>query len=105
MRRIVVALGLVALAALPAHAVTFTFHNITNTQANLSGQLSVEVTEGAVAGTVDFTFYNNVGIASSITDIYFDDGTLLALASVTNSPTGTVSFTQQMLGNNVTPPD
>jgi hypothetical protein len=38
-----------------------------------------------------FTFKNNVGIASSITDVYFDDGTLLAMGQITSS-TG-VSFT------------
>ncbi|MDX2151770.1 MAG: PEP-CTERM sorting domain-containing protein [Bryobacteraceae bacterium] len=37
---------------------------------NLAGQLKVNVQD--TAGGAQFTFYNNVGIASSITDIYFD---------------------------------
>jgi len=32
-----------------------------------------------------FKFFNNVGIASSITDVYFDDGTLLGIATITSS--------------------
>jgi PEP-CTERM motif-containing protein len=103
MRRIVLALGLVALTALPAHAVQYSFFNITNNgNTGLSNQLSVDVTAGA-GGTVDFTFFNNVGTLSSITDIYFDDGTLLALASVTDSGDG-VAFTQQSIST-VSPPD
>jgi hypothetical protein len=47
------------------------------------------VTDGGL-GSVNFTFWNNVGIASSIADIYFDDGTLLAIASITDS--GGVAF-------------
>ncbi|HBY60981.1 MAG TPA: hypothetical protein DEH78_14255 [Solibacterales bacterium] len=38
--------------------------------ANLATQLKVNVAD--TAGGAQFTFYNNVGIASSITDIYFD---------------------------------
>src|SRR5687768_9564506 len=67
-----------------AGANTITFGLLTdNGNDDLSGQLRVEVTAGA-GGTVDFTFYNDVGIASSITDIYFDDGTLLELATITD---------------------
>jgi len=52
-------------------------------------QLSVEVNNGGtVAGTnfVNFTFRNAGPAASSITQIYFDDGSLLALGTITEGP-------------------
>ncbi|MHC4574571.1 MAG: hypothetical protein ACYS76_10645, partial [Planctomycetota bacterium] len=42
----------------------------------------VVVSEGP--GEVDFTFYNESGIDSSLARIYFDDGSLLGIAAVTN---------------------
>ena len=68
------------------------FSNITNNgNSDLSGQLWVEVS--AVGTTqVSFTFHNDVGIASSITDVYFDDGTLLGIATIAS--TAGVSFSQ-----------
>ncbi len=60
------------LAMQSASASTYGFTNITNNgNSNLSGQLSVEVL--AVGNQASFTFRNNVGISSSIADIYFDD--------------------------------
>jgi hypothetical protein len=58
-----------------------TWTNITNNgNTNVAGQLAVDVT--AVGGTqVQFHFTNNVGIASSITDIYFDDKSIAVLSS------------------------
>ena len=62
-------------AASISHATTLTFENITNNSSvQLSEQLSTDVNSVGTTG-VEFTFYNNVGIASSITDIYFDLGT------------------------------
>lgn len=56
-----------------ANAATYNFYNITNDSPDVADQLSMEVLD--VGGTqVSFTFLNDVGIASSITDIYFDDG-------------------------------
>lgn len=57
----------------PALALT-TFQGINIDQEDLSGQLGVEVvdTTATASGTVGFKFTNNVGIASSVTDIYFD---------------------------------
>ncbi len=108
MRRIVLALGLVALTALPAHAVSYSFFNITNNgNTDVSSQLSVDVT--ANGSNVDFKFTNAVGVASSIADIYFDDGTLLAIATITDSGAG-VAFTDPATpgnlpgGNNASPP-
>ena len=67
------ALGL-GLALSPAQAVEFGFANITNnTAVNLSPQLSVDVTAaGGAGGNLQFVFTNNVGIASNISEIYFD---------------------------------
>ena len=54
-----------------SHATTLSFQNITNnTGTDLSDQISVVST--SVTGGVEFKFTNDVGIASSITDIYFD---------------------------------
>jgi hypothetical protein len=68
-----------------ADGITLGFVRLTNNgNANVASQLTVQV---AAVGTnqVSFTFFNAVGIASSITDIYFDDGTLLGLSGVTSS--------------------
>jgi hypothetical protein len=53
--------------------------------------LYVEVTDGE-AGQVDFTFYNESLLESSIARIYFDDNSLLGIAGITNGE-GT-SFSQ-----------
>jgi hypothetical protein len=109
---ILVALMMVA-SVVPAIATTTTldFYNITNVYgnaANIAKQLSVDVSD--VSGHSDqvlFTFYNKGTITSSITEIYFDDGSLLALSNVTNG-TG-VNFAQGAspanlpAGNSITP--
>lgn len=73
---------------------------------NTNAQYTVIVT--AVGSTqVSFQFLNSGPAPSSITDIYFDDGTLLGIASITNG-TGT-SFSQGASpgdlpgGNNISP--
>jgi hypothetical protein len=71
--------------AAPAHAAFYTFTKLTNNgNVDVASQLLVEVIDG-MDGTVTFKFTNDVGIASSITDVYFDDGTLLAIAQITSS--------------------
>ena len=83
-----------AVGAQSSHAVTLTFFNVSNNSGDaddLINQLSVEVTQGADDTQASFTFLNDVGIASSITDVYFDDGTLLGVASISDSGAG-VSF-------------
>jgi len=92
---------------LAAHAISYSFYNITNNgNEDLSSQLFVDVTSTGV-NQVLFTFYNNGPIASSICDIYFDDGTLLGIDSIING-TG-VEFTKIATpkdlsgGNNITP--
>lgn len=53
----------------------------------LTVTVSNENTGNGVPGAnqVDFIFRNAVGLASSITDVYFDDGTLLGIASIFES--------------------
>jgi len=59
----------------------------------IMNQLSVVVTdEGVGADQVLFTFSNSGAVASSITDIYFDDGTLLRIAGIYDTLTTGVSF-------------
>jgi hypothetical protein len=96
----VLASGL-SVGAQPAQAVTLSFFNISNNSGDaddLINQLSVEVTEGADDTQASFTFLNNVGIASSITDVYFDDGSLLGIATIIGS--AGVSFAE-----GASPPD
>ena len=91
-----VALAVLAVCNSPANA-NLTFFNISNNSpasANLGQYLEVEVSDPG-PGQVLFTFFNQQGItnpiSSSITDVYFDDGTLLGIASIDNSHSG-VSF-------------
>jgi hypothetical protein len=75
---ILIAIGL--LTGGPAQAALFEFDNITNNNAGDAAigeaQLSVEITH-AGSDQVLFTFLNSGPEASSITDVYFDDGSLL----------------------------
>lgn len=82
-----VGFGFFAALASPAAALTLGFGCISGNNLIDCGigeaQLEVEVT--AVGLTqVSFEFTNSGPAASSITDVYFDDGTLLGIASVTN---------------------
>lgn len=71
-----VCLGVATSVASPVSAATYTFFNITNTSATNAAtgeaQLSMDVTD-AGGGFVLFTFSNVGPLASSITDVYFDD--------------------------------
>ena len=76
------------LFAAPAVAgMFFWFEGLTNNSAadTFTGetQLSVEVSD-AGSGQVSFRFRNSGLNPSSITDVYFDDGTLLGIASIQN---------------------
>ena len=97
--------------ATQSQAVTYGFDCITG---NVAGdcsigeaQLTVDVTD-AGAGQVLFTFNNSGPADSSITDVYFDDGSMASIsgiASIDNSDPG-VSFTQDgPAPNQVSPPD
>lgn len=80
---------------------TYSFVNITNNNpgdaAIGEAQLSVEILD--LGTQVRFNFTNIGPAASSITDVYFDDGSLLGIASIINTPT-LVEFSQL-----ATPPD
>lgn len=92
-----------------AQAVAVSFFCITGGANCATGvaQFGVDVTDPG-GGQVKFTFTNDVGDASSITDVYFDDGSLLGIASISSS--AGVSFTQIASpanlpgGNNASPP-
>jgi hypothetical protein len=82
---------LAAAVVTPVQAVTLGFDCITG---NVAGdcvigeaQLSVDVTDAGL-DQVLFTFHNSGPNDSSIADVYFDDGTLLGIASIDNSDTG-----------------
>lgn len=89
------ALFSMALAALllaaPASSVTLSFFCITgNLAADCTtgeAQLSVEVTDQG-GGQVLFDFMNAAGNDSSIADVYFDDGTLLNIATLIDADDG-----------------
>ena len=77
--------------------VTYGFSGLSNNKAvdtaNGEAQLFVDViADLATSTTVDFRFRNVGSEAMSITRVYFDDGTLLGISSVTNGPG--VSFTE-----------
>ena len=96
-----VALCALWFAAGPSSAATLSFGCITNTIAGDcaigAAQASVDVTDPG-GGEVLFTFHNAGPAASSIADVYFDDGSLLAIAFIINGPG--VSFSQ-----GASPPD
>ncbi len=104
---VVSALGLTSSAF---GSIMLSFKNITGNSATNAAigetQLSVTVSNPG-AGQVDFRF-DNIGLGqSSITQVYFHDGSLLGIANVINGPG--VSFTQGANppdlpgGNSVTP--
>jgi hypothetical protein len=104
--------GASAIWSVSASAVSLGFGCISN---NLAGdcaigeaQLSVDVSD-AGGSQVLFYFTNSGPSASSIADVYFDDGSLLGIASIDNSSSG-VSFSQNATpsnlpaANNASPP-
>jgi hypothetical protein len=103
--------GVVVLPVGSANAVGYGFGCVTNDSAVdcaiAESQITMEVTEEG-SGQVRFTFTNAGPDASAVEGIYFDDGTLLGIASVVSGP-GT-SFMQGASppdlpgGNELTPP-
>jgi hypothetical protein len=93
--------GAVALAVVTtvsaAQAATYSFVGVTNNGATNTNtgqtQLSVDVTDSG-SGTVSFAFSNSGPLASSITDVYWDDqaGVLGTMGSITGS--AGVSYSQ-----------
>ncbi len=97
--KLMAAMSICAAAPAQAALASFDFRCISTGVAGAcavgQSQFAVDVTDvfsGALAGQVLFTFRNIGPAASSITDLYFDDGTLLGIAAVRNS-TGT-NFSQ-----------
>ncbi len=80
---------LLLLLSATAQAAVYRFDAITNNDpvnAAIGGaQTWVEVADYGM-DQVSFTFHNDGPEASSITDLYFDDGALLDLASIINGP-------------------
>lgn len=80
----------VLVAAIPVTAqadYVYNFYRLTDggNGVNLGSQLFMTVSDPG-NNQVAFTFTNHIGIASSITDVYFDDGTLLGISSLSMSP-------------------
>lgn len=114
MKTNVCVLGAVLAAGFASSAsagVLFYFANITaNNVADAAAgeaQLSVMVSDVG-GGQVSFLFSNSGPAPMSITDVYFDDGSLLGIASITNGPG--VDFSQGAAppnlpgGNSISPP-
>ena len=83
-----------------SQATTLTFEKITNNNdVDLTGQLSLDISSVGTTG-VEFTFYNNVGFDSSLTDIYFDLGgsTIFSSVSVSND-SDTLAITDDVYFN------
>jgi len=110
MKKILAALALFAGFSVMAHAESYSFacisnNNVANCAAG-AAQLRVDVLSYGPSQAL-FQFYNIGAAASSVTDIYFDDGTLLGIAQVNNS--SGVNFSQGAAppdlpaGNNVDP--
>lgn len=77
--------------SLAAQAVTLDFYCITNTSASNcaigEAQLAVDVTSYS-GNQVLFTFTNTGSAQSTISEIYFDDGTLLGISSLIDKDNG-----------------
>ena len=84
-------LGTLVMAYQPvaeAASTTYGFYNIThnNAMAAMDGEANLLVEVIDLGAQVQFKFTNNS--SSSLTDVYFDDGTLLGIASITDSGPG-----------------
>ena len=92
---LIVQLLIVGLASSSASAFTLGFSCITNNSApdcaSGEAQLSVDVTDLG-GGQVLFDFMNAGPDASSITDIYFDDGTLLGIAGLVDADDNALGY-------------
>jgi hypothetical protein len=86
---------LVAVPQAVAAPLTLNFHAITNhNPANAHvGEVQFTCDVAPSSSLVIFTFRNTGSTGSVITDIYFDDGSLLGIATVTNGPGVNFSIT------------
>ncbi len=88
-------IAIVACAANAGADMTYSFANITGNSATnaAAGESQLSVTVVELGGNqVRFDFANSGPLAMSITRVYFDDGTLLGIASITEGPG--VNFSQ-----------
>jgi hypothetical protein len=73
MKHLFASIGLLLATGAPALADLYGFDRITsNAPQNIEAQFSVDATDFG-GGQVDFKFVNNVGVASNVAEIYFDD--------------------------------
>jgi hypothetical protein len=90
---LLLAMFFLVLIQIPAQAILFDFHCITNNDPNDAAigedQLLVDVTSADNGNQVLFTFFNTGPANSSITGIYFDDGSLLGISEVYDNPPAT----------------
>jgi hypothetical protein len=93
-----------------AQAATYSFACLSNSNVtNCADGAANLVMDATDAGTtaqgihqVDFTFHNFSALGSAITEIYFDDGTLLGISSLSDSGAG-VNFTDEGVNPNNLP--
>ena len=87
---------LIYVCAVPAFAVMYPLEIFTNNGPYSDGtdvDLFMDVSNvGNEEGYTDFMFYNNSIVDCSITNIYFDDGSLLGIDAIENGPIGVVLF-------------
>lgn len=85
--------GALVVISVSAHAASYSFSCISTGAAAACAdgvsKLTMDVNAGT-GGSVNFTFKNFSALGSSITEIYFDDGTLLGISSLASSGTGVV---------------
>ena len=103
--------SIIMFSSVKASAYTYYFYDLTNTnETNASiaeSQIAMDVTDYGT-NQVSFMFSNAVGEACSITDVYFDDGSLLGIAAIISS--SGVSFSSpatpgNLPGGNLADPD
>jgi len=91
-------------AAAWASADTFTFSRIENNAGqNVAAQLFADVIDAGPSGgynRVDFIFRNEGPTGSVISEIYFDDGTLLGISEIIGSPSS-VDFSRGAVPENL----
>jgi len=80
---VLAAVATMSLCAVSSADVTLNFFRVEphNSSQNPAGQFSCVVSDFA-PGIVSFKYTNNVGIASSISEVYYDDGPFLGIASL-----------------------
>ncbi len=76
----------IVISSIPLQAVIYPFEIFTNSIYDDDPGINIYVDVFNGNGTAKFQFFNDSTIASSITGIYFDDGTLLDINSIDHGP-------------------